>query len=245
VTLPEAQPPQRSLVRAIWSRGVGSRAQIRRLIETGHARVNGITIRQPGFSVRPGRDRIELQGRPLPEVGPHLYLAFHKPTGIISNRRGSGAFTLFHLLPKLPRWVFPVGRLDKDTSGLMLVTSDGRWAERIAHPDFAVVREYIAELEERVPEAALENLRRGIRLGPDCVSQPAEVETVGRRELRLRIREGKRHQVRKMVRAAGGKLTSLRRTAIGSIQLDGLRACELRNLTPGERDSFLSVAAIS
>ena len=196
--------------------------------------------------MRPGHDRIELQGRSLPEVvGPHLYLAFHKPPGIVSNRRASRGLTLFHLLPKLPRWVFPVGRLDKDTSGLMLMTSDGRWAERIAHPDFGVVREYIAEVEEAVHEGALDILRRGVRLGRDGISQPAEVESLGPRALRLRIREGKRHQVRKMVRAAGGKLTSLRRTAIGSIQLDGLRACELRNLTRGERDSFLSAAVIS
>jgi pseudouridine synthase len=237
--VPGAEPQTLSLVRVIWSRGLGSRAQIRRLIETGHARVNGAIVRLPGYLVRPNRDRIEFQGRSLPEVGPHLYLALHKPFGVVSNRRGRGDLTLFDVLPKLPRWVFPVGRLDKDTSGLILVTSDGHWSERVAHPDFGVVREYIAELEEPIDDSALQSLRQGIRLGPNLVSRPAHVESVSRK-LRIRIREGKRHQVRKMVRAAGGRLTSLRRTAIGPIQLDGLRECEVRNLTPQERDSFLS-----
>ena len=237
--VPADEPHPLSLVRTIWSRGLGSRTQIRRLIETGHVRVNGAIIRLPGYLVRPNRDLIELQGRSLPEVGPHLYLALHKPPGVVSNRRGRGELTLFDVLPKLPRWVFPVGRLDKETSGLILVTSDGHWSERVAHPDFGVVREYVAELEEPVDDSALQNLRRGIRLGPNLVSRPAHVETVSR-ELRIRIREGKRHQVRKMVRAAGGRLTSLRRTAIGPIQLDGLRECELRDLSPAERDFFLS-----
>jgi pseudouridine synthase len=242
VIAPDAETDTLSLVRAIWSRGLGSRTQMRRLIEAGHARVNGTIVRRPGFSVRPNRDFIELEGRSLPKVGPHLYLALNKPPGVVSNRRGRGELTLFDVLPKLPRWVFPVGRLDKNTSGLILLTSDGRWSERVTHPDFGVVREYVAELEEPVDDSALESLRRGIRLGPNLVSQPAHVESVSR-GLRIRIREGKRHQVRKMVRAAGGRLTSLRRTAIGPIQLDGLRECELRNLTPRERDSFPSTPA--
>lgn len=237
--LPSLEPGTLSLVRAIWSRGLGSRTQIRRLIESGHARVNGTIVRLPGYLVRPNRDLIEFRGRPLPDVGPHLYLAFHKPPGVVSNRRGRGQVILFDVFPKLPRWVFPVGRLDKNTSGLILVTSDGGWSERVAHPDFGVVREYVAELEEPIDDSALQSLRWGIRLGPNLISRPAHVESVNR-ELRIRIREGKRHQVRKMVRAAGGRLTSLRRTAIGPIQLDGLRECELRNLTPQERDSFLS-----
>ncbi|MGH9461672.1 MAG: pseudouridine synthase [Vicinamibacteria bacterium] len=239
--VPTAEPDALSLVRAIWSRGLGSRTQIRRLIETGHVRVKGVIVRLPGYLVQPNRDLIEFQGRSLPEVGPLLYLALHKPAGVVSNRRGRGELTLFDVLPRLPRWVFPVGRLDKETSGLILVTSDGRWSERVAHPDFGVVREYVVELEEPLDDSALQSLRRGIRLGPNLVSQPAHVESVSR-ELRIRIREGKRHQIRKMVRAAGGRLTSLRRTAIGPIQLDGLRVGELRNLTPQERDSFLSTS---
>ena len=229
-----------SLVRVIWNRGLGSRTQIRRLIEAGRVRVNDTIIRRPGFSVNPTRDRIEVQGRSLVEVGPHLYLALHKPRGVISNRRGPGEVTVFDILPELPRWVFPVGRLDKDTSGLMLMTSDGRWAERVAHPDFGVVREYIADLEEPVDHEALRGLRLGVPLGPGVVSQPAEVDALSERRLRLRIREGKRHQVRKMVRAAGGILAGLRRTAIGPVQLGALGASELRYLTPLERDAFLS-----
>jgi len=242
-TTPEIVPPQEdilSLVRTLWSRGLGSRSHLRRLIESGRVRVNGTIVRRPGFSVRPDSDVIELTGRRLPAAAPHLYLALHKPRGVISNRRGPGEVTVFDILPPLPRWVFPVGRLDKDTSGLILLTSDGLWAERVAHPDFAVIREYIAELEEPVHMGALQSLRKGIPLGPDIISRPAEVDLLGELRLRLRIREGKRHQVRKMVRAAGGKLTSLCRTAIGSVHLGGLNKRELRDLTHEERNTFLS-----
>lgn len=232
-----------SLLRALARAGVGSRSQLLEMIETGRVRVGGNLARRPGFPVEPATDRIELDQRPLAPTGPHLYFAFHKPRGVLSTRRASpGQKTLFQILPPLSRWVFPVGRLDKETSGLMLLTSDGSWAERAAHPDYRVVREYEVKLVRSIGPEAIQALRQGVSIGPGKRSLPAEVDLLsGRlrsRKLRLRIREGKRHEVRKMIRAVGGRVKSLRRVGFGPVRLGSLEPGEIRRLTRDELRGF-------
>ncbi|MEW6071298.1 MAG: pseudouridine synthase [Planctomycetota bacterium] len=226
-----------SLERAISKAGAASRVEARAWVAAGRVKVGGRIVRDPRRRVDPARDRILLDGRPLPARRP-IYLALHKPKGTVTTRRDErGRRTVYDLLPAGTPHVVPIGRLDLDTSGLLLLTNDTAFAHELASPDYHVPKTYQVKASSRLAEEALDRLRAGpaLRDGP---TRPAAVERLrdpgGRTVFTITITEGRNRQVRRMVEAVGAKVRTLARIAIGPLSLGALPAGASRPLTASE-----------
>jgi pseudouridine synthase len=225
---------------------VASRAQARRWITAGRVRVNGRPCKDPRRWVDVERDRISLDGAPL-RAAPLVYLALHKPRGVLTTRVDpQGRPTVFDLLPPSGRYLFSVGRLDLDSSGLLLLTNDGRFADRVAGPEHGVPKTYVVKASRRLSDEELERLRRGVAL-KDGPTRPAAVRRLrdpgGRTVFEIVLSEGRNRQVRRMVEALGAGVIRLERTAIGPLRLGGLAPGESRPLSPAEVRALLSSPA--
>ncbi len=209
-------------------------------------RVNGEVPPPSGLLIDPDRDSVTVDGRVVRPVTRHRYVVLHKPLGVITTARDeSDRTTVLDLIGdegKGGHRLFPVGRLDADTSGLLLLTDDGELAFRLTHPRYKVSKEYLAVVIGSPTASDLEALRSGVKL-EDGVTAPAEVEplavTHGSRdsvlaELRIVIREGRHRQVRRMVHAIGRKVHSLHRTGFGPLKLGRLKAGGWRLLGDAE-----------
>lgn len=216
------------------------------LIASGSVRVNGKRPPAAGLMIEPQQDVITVDGRRVAPPREHRYVMLNKPGGAITTARDEASRrTVLDVVGKagtLGHRLFPVGRLDADTTGLLLLTDDGDLSYRLTHPRYKVPKEYVATVAGVPTADDIEALRRGVRLD-DGVTAPAQVELVhagrgdrdsGRASLRFVIREGRHRQVRRMVEAVGHKVVALRRTAFGPLRLSRLRAGEWRVLTPGE-----------
>jgi pseudouridine synthase len=225
---------QKLLARA----GLGSRRACEEIIRAGRVTVNGQTVTTPGAQAGPDDD-IRVDGRPLRRPGEHVYLALNKPPGYVTTRTDpQGRPTVMDLAPpELRARVFPVGRLDQDTSGLLLLTDDGELAQRLTHPSHHVPKEYLADVEGTPSESALRRLRSGIEL-EDGPTRPAEVMLVatggGESRLRITLAEGRNRQVRRMCAAIGHPVRRLKRVAFGPLGLGELSLGEVRPLTVGQ-----------
>jgi 23S rRNA pseudouridine2605 synthase len=223
---------QRALARA----GFGSRRASEELIADGRVTVNGRTARL-GDRVDAELDEVRVDGRRI-SVDPGLrYLAFHKPRGVTTTMSDPFAERdLRRYLPRGPR-VFAVGRLDRDTEGLLLLTNDGELAHRLAHPRHGVEKEYLAEVDGTVTERHVSRLRRGVRLD-DGVARAVAARGVGRSgdrgAIRLVLTEGRKREVRRMLDAIGLPVRRLVRTRMGPIRLGRLKPGEVRDLTAEE-----------
>lgn len=218
-----------------------SRAQALGLIATGRVVVNGRVSQDPALRVSLEDDRISVDGQPAKAAGEPLVIALHKPTGYVTTRTDpQGRKTVYELLPKLDRFVFPVGRLDKETSGLLIFTDDHRLGEALTNPDAHVPKTYEVAVDRPPDPAALESLRKGLEIGKGERTRPAIVE-IGeahgnRPRLTLTIHEGKNRQIRRMMAAVGLSVMSLRRVGIGGLRLGELASGEHRMLLRAETD---------
>jgi 23S rRNA pseudouridine2605 synthase len=205
--------------------GVASRRAAETLIVAGRVRVDGELVRDPARDVDE-RHRVEVDGRPLAGPEPRVVYAVHKPTGVLSTARDThGRPTVVELIPEERRRLYPVGRLDADSSGLILLTNDGALAQRLTHPRYEVPRTYRVRVAGGpVGERALRALRTGVTL-EDGPAAPAQVRPVGSgaEELEITIREGRNRQVRRMCEAVGHPVLALRRVAFGPLRLGALR----------------------
>jgi 23S rRNA pseudouridine2605 synthase len=222
--------------------GVASRRGGDALILAGRVQLNGITVTQLATFVSPG-DRVTVDGRRVEPPSRHTTVLLHKPEGVVTTVRDPGGrMTVLDLLPRRPR-LFPVGRLDRDTSGALLLTDDGDLAHHVLHPRYGVDKEYVAEVEGTPGDEALETLRRGVLLPDDPRPTAPAVVTVERRtartaRLRLVVHEGRNRQVRRMLDAVGHPVLSLRRERIGPLSLGELAPGEWRVLTPQEVETL-------
>ena len=218
--------------------GVASRRRCEELMLAGLVEVDGEIVTRLGTKVDPTTAVVRVEGRRLPPVGPHVYLALNKPRGVVSTMSDpEGRPTLAGLLADRPERLFHVGRLDTDTDGLLLVTNDGAFAQRVAHPSYALDKTYVAEVDGTVAKAALRRLREGVTLedGPVEVSTAKVVSTHGERSIvELVIHEGRNRIVRRLLAQVGHPVRRLTRTAIGPVRLAGLRRGDLRELTRDE-----------
>lgn len=224
---------QKILARA----GYGSRRGAEDLLRRGVVEVNGHPAGL-GDKADPERDHITVEGKPLSALPAQVYLMLHKPAGYLTTRRDPfGRPTVYDILPPLPAPVFPVGRLDTGTEGLLLLTNDGEVAEAIAHPRGEVEKEYLAWVTGIPSAEALTALRRGVEL-PMGRTAPAKVELVERREstglLRLILREGKKRQIRLMLQQVGHPVRRLLRVRVGPLELGELAPGKCRFLLPEE-----------
>jgi 23S rRNA pseudouridine2605 synthase len=235
------------LNKLLASRGLGARRKCDALIAAGSVRVNGTVVKEPGTHVIPERDRIEVHGRPIPGRATLRYLMVHKPVGVITTLDDpEGRPTIRTLLPPGPR-LFPVGRLDADSSGLILVTNDGELAHHLMHPRYGVRKVYRARLD-RMPDAdQIRRLRQGVEFEPRVVSSPCEVRVSRARpdrpEIEIVLHEGRYRQVRRMCEAVGLTVVRLHRPIYGPLTLGELPRGAWRDLTPDEVRRLKSASA--
>ena len=233
----EGERLQKVLARA----GFGSRRACEELIEDGRVTVNG-EVAVLGRRVDPEGDRVAVDGVPL-SIRPGLvHYLLNKPRGVVTTASDpQGRPTVVALVPGQPR-VFPVGRLDADTEGLLLLTNDGDLAHRLTHPRYGVEKEYLAEVEGRPSPAAVRRLREGVDL-EDGRTAPARVALVPPNALRLTIHEGRNRQVRRMCEAVGHPVLRLVRTRIGPVADRRLAPGRWRPLTVEEVRALEEAAA--
>ena len=228
--------PEERLQRALARAGHGSRRTCELLIEAGRVTVDG-RVATLGDKVDPARSTVEVDGVVL-NLDPNVrYYAFHKPAGVVTSMRDErGRPDLQGYLPEGPR-VFPVGRLDRDSEGLLLLTNDGELANRLLHPSYGVEKEYLAEVAGRPSPAALAALRDGVDLedGPAHARSVRVVDTRGDlAHLRLVMTEGRKREVRRMLAAVDLPVRRLVRLRMGPITLGRIPAGEVRELTAEE-----------
>jgi pseudouridine synthase len=231
-------PERRTLDRLLSRLGLCSRGTAAELVRAGRVAVNGRVTREPETWVDVARDRVELDGRSV-GAARKLYLCLNKPKGFLTSCGDPrGRRTVYDLLADAPAWVFPVGRLDRDTSGLVFLTNDSAFAERVTDPEHGLWKRYRVTTKRRVAEGELEPLRRGLELD-DGPTAPARATLVGHRGptsvVELEIREGRNRQVRRMFLALGRPVKELKRVAIGPVELGTLASGRWRALTVAER----------
>jgi 23S rRNA pseudouridine2605 synthase len=234
---PPGQRPLKTLERVLSKAGLGSRTEARKWIGAGRVKVNGKLIQTPDHWVDLGRDKVTLDNN-LVKASEKIYLLLYKPTGYITTFKDpEGRPTVYDLIQDAGRWVVPVGRLDQDTSGLLLLTSDTRFAERITNPDYKVPKTYLVKASTLLSDEQLQQLRDGVALS-DGPTQPARVKRVrdsGKYSfIEITLLEGRNRQVRRMLEAVGSKVLKLVRIEIGGLRIGDLPIGSYRELTPAE-----------
>lgn len=250
-----AEAPQEAkgerLARFLAHAGVASRRHAEELIAAGRVRVNGVVINTQGARIDPTRDLVSVDGKTIREKAPHAYILLHKPIGYVSTAHDpQGRPTVLDLLPPELRALrlYPVGRLDRDTSGLLLLTNDGDFAQRLTHPRYEKEKHYEALVNGIPSPQTLHALCTGVTFteddGNSYTSSPAQVHIARHDErtsiLALTLHEGRKRQVRRMLHAVGHPVLQLRRSGLGSLTLKGVPPGRWRNLTPIEVQALLS-----
>ncbi|MGI8782033.1 MAG: pseudouridine synthase [Acidobacteriota bacterium] len=231
------QRPLKTLERAFSKAGMGSRAEATRWIRGGRVRVNGKVTRSPDTWVDLERDHITLDQKPV-RPGKKIYLLLYKPRGYLTTRSDpQGRQTVYDLIGDVQQWVSPVGRLDQETSGLLVMTNDTQMAERLTNPASSIPKTYQAKCATRLDEEQLERLRQGVQL-KDGPTRPALVrrirDSARHSVMELTITEGRNRQVRRMIEAVDSKVLKLVRTAIGPIRIGQLGIGKHRPLSAAE-----------
>jgi 23S rRNA pseudouridine2605 synthase len=211
--------------------GVASRRAAEKLIRGGRVRVAGEVVRDPARDVDEG-DQIEVDGLAVESEAREVW-ALNKPAGVVSTAREPGKRQAVTELVESERRLYPVGRLDVESTGLILLTNDGELANRLTHPRYEVTKTYRVRLARPPTDGELERLRQGVELD-DGPTAPARVERAGERVIEMTIREGRKRQVRRMAEAVGNAVQSLSRIRVGSLNLGDLAVGEARRLTTDE-----------
>lgn len=228
-----------SLSRALSKLGFCSRSQAEKIIGEKKVSVNGKIVVQPAFRVDPSRDAIRVGSQPLSAKKEFVYLLMNKPAGVVTTRSDErGRKTVFDLLPNGASFIFPVGRLDKETTGALLFTNDSHLGERLTNPDSEFPKTYRVLVEGIVDEDSLDKVKEGIRIEEKYTTLPASVSNVIRSKTStgcyVTIVEGKNRQIRKMFEALGHRVIDLRRISIGPLALGSLPPGDTRRLTSEE-----------
>lgn len=211
--------------------GVASRRAAEELITAGRVRVGGEIVTDPARDVNEGSG-VEVDGASVTPETREVW-AVNKPAGVVSTAREPGRRPAITELVDSEQRLYPVGRLDADTTGLILLTNDGELANRLTHPRYGVPKTYRVRLARPPSDRDLERLRGGVRL-EDGTTSAAQIQKLGERELEVTISEGRKRQVRRMAEAVGNEVEALTRIRIGSLELGGLRRGDARLLEEGE-----------
>ena len=233
----EKKRPLKTLERVISKAGLGSRTEARRWIAAGRVCVNGRKIQTPDYWVDFARDRVTLDDKPV-HAGKKIYLLLYKPKGYLTAYKDpEGRPTVYDLMSAVDQWVFPVGRLDLDSSGLLILTNDSQFAERLTNPVHNAPKTYQVKASTLLTEEQLDKLRSGVTLS-DGPTRPAIVKRLRDAAkytyLEITLTEGRNRQVRRMLEAVGSKVLKLVRTAIGPVRIGDLPIGKHRLLTEAE-----------
>jgi 23S rRNA pseudouridine2605 synthase len=231
--------PLKTLDRVLSKAGLGSRTDARFWIKVGRVKVNGKIIKDPGHWVKLDTDRVDFDGKPvqIDEIA-RVYIVLNKPRGYLTSYKDpEGRPTVYQLIAGIIEFLVPVGRLDLDTSGLLLMTNDTQFAEFVTNPQSKAPKTYLVKASTLLSDEQLDRLRAGLDLD-DGPTRPAEVRRLrdsGKyTHFEMTITEGRNRQVRRMVEALGSKVLKLVRVAIGSLEIGGLEIGKWRALTPEE-----------
>jgi 23S rRNA pseudouridine2605 synthase len=234
---PPGNRPLKTLERVLSKAGLGSRTEARKWIGAGRVRVNGKLVQTPDRWVDLERDVVTLDDKPI-RAREKIYLLLYKPKGYLTTYKDpQGRPTVYDLIGDIGEWMVPVGRLDQDTSGLLLLTNDTRFVENVANPERKVPKTYLVKASTLVSDQQIDRLREGVMLR-DGPTQPAVVERIRDSAkysfFEITIYEGRNRQVRRMLEAIGSTVLKLVRTGIGDLRIDGLEMGKHRELTAGE-----------
>jgi 23S rRNA pseudouridine2605 synthase/23S rRNA pseudouridine2604 synthase len=208
------------------------------LIREGRVTVNAEVVTQLGTKIDPQRDAVALDGVPvaLPEAA-FVYIMVHKPRGVVTSCEQEGVPVVVDLVDCEAR-IYPVGRLDKDSTGLVLLTNDGRLHHGLLHPSFDHEKEYAVTVSRPIPDGALQRMAEGLPL-MGTRTRPAKVRRISGRRFRMTLQEGKNRQIRRMVRKVGHHVTALKRIRLATLRLGNLREGQWRHLTDREVATLL------
>jgi 23S rRNA pseudouridine2605 synthase len=220
--------------------GVASRRRAEEIIAKGLVTVGGEVVTDPARNVEEGDD-VRVNGSRVAAEAPEVW-AVNKPAGVVSTAREPGGRRAVVELVETKARLYPVGRLDADTTGLLLLTNDGELANRLTHPRYEVPKTYRVRLRTPLADRDLERLGRGVEL-EDGPTAPAQVRRLGERELEIVLREGRNRQVRRMVESVGNRVVELRRVKFGPLELGGLKEGDARRLSIEEIEALRQAAA--
>ncbi|MBS1818900.1 MAG: rRNA pseudouridine synthase [Acidobacteria bacterium] len=241
----ERKRPLKTLERVISKAGLGSRTEARRWIHQGRVRVNGRVIENPDHWVDFERDRVQFDGKPL-KARERLYILLYKPTGYITSYKDpEGRPTVYDLITEVGTFISPVGRLDLDTSGLLLMTNDTQLAELVTNPDSHVPKTYLVKASKVLTDEQLQQLRDGVTLsdGPTRPAHVVRLRDSGKyTHFEITLTEGRNRQVRRMVEALDAKVLKLVRVQLGALRIGDLPIGRWRHLTSDEVESLRSAS---
>jgi 23S rRNA pseudouridine2605 synthase/23S rRNA pseudouridine2604 synthase len=229
--------PLERLQKFLSRAGVCSRRKGEELIRAGRVRVNGRVVVELGAKIDPELDRVSVDGLPVQAETRSVYIALNKPRGYVTSCRHPGKRIVLDLVD-VPQRIFPVGRLDKDSTGLLLLTNDGRLHQKLSHPSFDHEKEYDVTVARPISDGALQRMAEGLPLR-DGRTRPAEVYRIGARHFRIVLREGRNRQIRRMVRRLGNEVVDLKRIRVSVIRLGRLPEGAWRHLTDLEVQGLL------
>ncbi len=196
-----------------------TRTEAKNAVKKGQIAVNGQVQKAADFKVKENEDTVTFQGKPLSYAAFHYYM-LHKPAGVITATEDKKESTVMDILKEEKvKNLFPVGRLDKDTEGLLLITDDGELAHNLLSPKKHVDKEYLVKVRDSISEEDCKKLAEGVDIGDEKPTAPAKVERVAEKEILLTIREGRFHQVKRMLQAVGNEVVYLKRLSMGSLRL--------------------------
>jgi pseudouridine synthase len=229
--------PLMRLQKFLSAAGVCSRRHGENYIQAGRVRVNGSPATVLGTQVDPEKDRIEVDGKKVTLRTRHIYLALNKPKGYVTSCSHPGETVVMDLID-LPQRLFPVGRLDKDTTGLLLLTNDGRLHHRLSHPSFDHEKEYEVTVERPITDSVLERLSTGVQL-KGAMTRPANIRRLSGHRFKMVLQEGRNRQIRRMVKKVGYRVVRLKRIRVANIHLGRLPIGAWRYLSPKEEKDLV------
>ena len=225
------------LQKFLSSAGVCSRRKGEALIAAGRVAVNGKILVELGTKIDPDQDRVEVDGKAVKPSHKLIYIALNKPQDYVTSCRHPGEKVVVDLVD-IPERIYPVGRLDKDSTGLLLLTNDGRLHHRLSHPSFDHEKEYDVTVARPISDGALKKMTDGLPL-MGTKTRPARINRISARRFRMVLQEGKNRQIRRMARKVGNAVVRLQRNRVANVRLGGLAPGKWRYLSRREREALI------
>ena len=219
--------------------GICSRRRGEVYIKAGRVAVNGRIIVELGTKIDPETDQVHFDGKPITYEHPLVYIALNKPADYVTSCRHPGEKIVLDLVD-IDQRVYPIGRLDKDSTGLLLLTNDGRLHHKLSHPSFDHEKEYDVTVAKTISDGALQKMGAGLPM-MEGKTRPARVFRISPRRFRIILKEGKNRQIRRMIRKVGNRVTRLKRIRVSGIKLGQLPPGKWRYLTDKEKDAILDL----
>ncbi len=231
--------PLMRLQKFLSAAGVCSRRKGEEYIKSGRVAVNGRTVAELGMKIDPAEDLVQVDGNPVQSSQPLIYIALNKPKDYVTSCSHPGEMIVLDLVD-IPQRVYPIGRLDKDSTGLLLLTNDGRLHHKLSHPSFDHEKEYDVTVIKPIADGALRKLAEGLPM-MKTQTRSARVQRISARRFRIVLQEGKNRQVRRMVRKVGNQVTGLKRVRVANIKLGRLSPGAWRHLSQKDKMELLKI----